>query len=63
VFLLQGALMWILSAPLVVAEVAPGPRSLGLLDMLALGIWGIGFEAVGDGQLRRFRADPANREE
>jgi steroid 5-alpha reductase family enzyme len=57
--------MWILSAPLVVAEVAPGPRSLGLLDMLALGIWGIGFgfEAVGDEQLRRFRADPANREE
>jgi steroid 5-alpha reductase family enzyme len=63
VFLLQGVLMWILSAPLVVAEVAPGPRSLSPLDVLALGIWGIGFvfEALGDEQLRRFQADPANR--
>ncbi len=63
VFLLQGVLMWILSAPLVVAEVAAAPRSLGPLEAIALGIWGIGFvfEAVGDEQLRRFRADPANR--
>jgi steroid 5-alpha reductase family enzyme len=63
VFLLQGALMWILSAPLVVAEVAAAPRSIGPLEGVALGLWGIGFtfEVVGDEQLRRFRADPANR--
>jgi steroid 5-alpha reductase family enzyme len=63
VFLLQGLLMWIVSLPVQVALVAPGPAGLGLLDLLGVGLWGVGFlfEAVGDWQLARFRADPANR--
>ena len=62
VFLLQGVLLWIISAPLIVAEFSPTPASLGLVEALAVGIWAIGFffEAVGDWQLSRFKADPAN---
>lgn len=63
VFLLQGVLMWIISAPLLAAQISPMPAGLTLLDGLAAAIWAIGFffEAVGDWQLARFKADPANR--
>ncbi len=63
VFLLQGVLLWIISAPLVAAEVGSTPTSLGVLEALAVVIWAIGFffESVGDWQLARFKADPANR--
>mgnify|MGYP001450439604 CR=1 FL=1 len=35
---------------------------LGLLDWLGVALWAVGvfFEAVGDWQLARFKADPAN---
>jgi steroid 5-alpha reductase family enzyme len=60
-FLLQGVLMWLISAPLTLVQHRGG--SLGVLDVLALLIWVIGFvfEAGGDWQLARFRSDPANR--
>jgi len=60
-FLLQGVLMWLISAPLILVQHREG--SLGVLDVLALLIWAIGFvfEAGGDWQLARFRSDPANR--
>lgn len=63
VFLLQGFLLWIISAPLLAAQISPSPAQLTLLDYLALAVWGVGFffEAVGDWQLRRFKANPANR--
>lgn len=63
VFLLQGGLLWIISAPLLAAQVSPTPARLSLLDLLGAGIWLVGFlfEAVGDAQLARFKADPANR--
>jgi steroid 5-alpha reductase family enzyme len=63
VFLLQGVLLWIISAPLVAAEVSPTPTSLGVMEALAVVVWAIGFffESVGDWQLARFKADPANR--
>lgn len=62
VFLLQGALMWIISSPLAAAMLGGAgaePRPLALLGMV---VWGIGFatEAVADAQLRRFKADPDN---
>lgn len=63
VFLLQGALMWIISAPLLGAQ-AQAPRShLIWLDYAGLAVWAIGFffEAMGDWQLARFKADPANQ--
>jgi steroid 5-alpha reductase family enzyme len=63
VFLLQGVLLWIISAPLVAAQSISGPRSLGILEGLGVVLWSIGFffEAVGDWQLSRFKADPAHR--
>lgn len=63
VFLLQGAIMWFIALPLAVAQYAPSPDSLTLLDILAVLVWGIGFffETVGDWQLARFKGDPANK--
>jgi steroid 5-alpha reductase family enzyme len=63
VFLLQGILMWIISAPLIAVQVGSLPSRLGLLDVLGIVVWVIGFffEAVGDAQLERFKADPANQ--
>lgn len=62
VFLLQAGLMWVVSLPLLPAARASSP---GLAVMAALGglSWAVGlfFEAVGDSQLARFKADPANR--
>jgi steroid 5-alpha reductase family enzyme len=61
VFLLQGALMWIISVPLLAAQ--GSGHSFGPLDALAACLWllGFAFEALGDWQLARFRADPANK--
>lgn len=61
VFALQAVLAWIVSAPFLPGMAAE--RSLGLLDALgaALGLFGFVFEAVGDAQMARFKADPANR--
>jgi steroid 5-alpha reductase family enzyme len=59
VFLLQGGLMLLIGLPLVAiaASGAAWGRILGTL------LWAIGFafEAGGDWQLARYRADPANR--
>ncbi|CAN5864555.1 DUF1295 domain-containing protein [soil metagenome] len=62
VFLLQGALMWVVSLPVQIGQLPPG-RPLGLLDLLGGAVWVIGFsfETVGDLQLSRFKADPANK--
>jgi len=50
VFLLQGLLMWVISAPLLGAQVSPTPDGLTLLDLAAILVWGVGFlfEALGD---------------
>jgi steroid 5-alpha reductase family enzyme len=63
VFVLQGFLMWIISAPLLAAQYSPTPAKLMALDYAAIVVWGIGFffEAAGDLQMARFKADPANR--
>lgn len=62
VFLLQGAILWIVSWPLL-AVLASGEPFPGWLDGLAILVWSAGFifEAGGDWQLSRFKADPANR--
>jgi len=61
VFALQGCLLWIVSLPVQLGQAAPG-GSLGALDALGVALFALGlsFEAVGDWQLARFRADPAN---
>ena len=62
VFGLQAVLMWVVSLPVQVAALAPVPAALGPLDGLGVVVWvvGLAFEAVGDAQLARFKADPAN---
>ena len=61
VFALQGVLLWIVSLPVQLGLLAPG-GALGLLDAAGVALWGVGlfFETVGDWQLARFKADPAN---
>lgn len=63
VFLLQGAVMWLVSLPLALAQFSPAPAAWTALDVLGVALWGTGlfFEAVGDWQLARFKANPANR--
>jgi steroid 5-alpha reductase family enzyme len=62
VFLLQGALMLVISTPLQLAAAAPPPDEPGWNDWLGLGLFavGFGFEAIGDWQLSRFRKNAAN---
>jgi steroid 5-alpha reductase family enzyme len=62
VFLLQAVLAWLISAPLLAATTLSG-SGLGVLDAVGVVLWLIGFtfEALGDAQLSRFLADPANR--
>ena len=61
VFVLQGVLMWIVSLGVQLAQTATEP-ALGPLHLLGVAVWLVGlfFEAVGDVQLARFKADPAN---
>ncbi len=63
VFLLQGVLLWIISAPLLAAQFYSRPQMLTALDFLGAIIWLIGFffEAVGDYQLTRFKSRPENK--
>jgi steroid 5-alpha reductase family enzyme len=63
VFLLQGFLLWIISAPLLAAQISATPAKLTFLDYVAVALWAIGFffEAVGDLQMARFKANPANK--
>lgn len=63
VFMLQGILLWIISAPLTAAQYpffGPFPHIFDLLGGL---LWLIGFtfEALGDWQLAQFKKNPANR--
>jgi steroid 5-alpha reductase family enzyme len=62
-FLLQGILMWLISAPLLGAQLFSFGQHPGVLDFLGILIWIIGFsfEAGGDYQLSKFRSNPANK--
>jgi steroid 5-alpha reductase family enzyme len=64
IFLLQAVAAWFISLPLQLSA-ALGPTPRPLLPVLAAGVlvWVVGvlFEALGDHQLRTFKADPANK--
>ncbi len=62
-FLLQSILIWLISAPLLGAEYYKNGNALNILDYLGIIVWLIGiiFEAGGDFQLARFKANPANK--
>lgn len=60
VFLFQAILAWIVSLPLLASTTST--QSLNLLDYLgaAVVLFGTLFEAIGDWQLSKFKADPAH---
>jgi steroid 5-alpha reductase family enzyme len=60
VFILQALLAWIISLPLLGSILSE--HSLAPLDYLGALLWlvGLSFEAGGDWQLARFKANPAN---
>lgn len=62
VFLLQGVLALVVSAPMQLVA-AGAPRPWSGFDVLGTVLFAFGFtfEAVGDAQLRAFKANPANR--
>jgi len=59
VFGLQGVLMWLVSLPVQVSAPAV-PATAAMVPGLVLWAVGLSFETVGDAQLARFKADPAN---
>ena len=62
IFMLQGAVIFLIALPVLLVLIDPGGR-LGLVDLAGAAVWmvGFGFEAVGDWQLLHFKSDPANR--
>ncbi len=62
-FLLQGVLMWLISAPLLGAQYFGKDNPAGVLDYAGIAIWitGFIFETGGDLQLAHFRTNPLNR--
>jgi len=62
VYGLQGLIAWFVSWPAQLGQIGPD-QPLGALALLGIAIFSIGlaFEAVGDWQLRRFKADPTTK--
>ena len=61
VFWLQGLIMWLVSLPVQVGISQAHSWQLWSLAGIIVWTFGIVFESVGDYQLARFKADPANR--
>ncbi|WP_277455298.1 DUF1295 domain-containing protein [Janibacter sp. DB-40] len=61
VFLTQGVVAWFVALPLMVAGTTDEP--LGPIAALGTLVWLVGllFEAIGDAQLKAFKADPTTR--
>ena len=62
VFWLQGVIMWIVCLPVLVTVTSSAEPdwAIGILGATVF-LVGLAFETVGDWQLTRFKADPANR--
>lgn len=62
IFLLQTILMLIVVSPVVIVNTYRGPQ-FGWLESVGIVVWltGFVFETVGDWQLKRFIANPANK--
>ena len=60
VFLLQGAIMLVVAAPVILVNLPMPQEPLGWLDLVGTVVWTSGFtlEAVADQQLVRFKRDP-----
>lgn len=61
VYVLQGVLIWFWTLPAAFVMLSP-TGELGVSSYLGLAVWVVGFifQAGGDLQLKRFKADPAN---
>ena len=64
VFAMQAPLLFIVCLPAQLGQIAAEPATTGWLAFAGkcLALLGIGFETIGDWQLRRFRADPASKD-
>lgn len=62
VFWLQGALVWVVSLPVQLGQIPDDRGAFAVLGVIGGAIWlvGFAFETIGDAQLARFKADPAN---
>lgn len=60
VFLLQGAILWVVSLPIQLAMTLPEPARFTVWDAIGELLWAVGFlyEAIADAQLRAFKRDP-----
>lgn len=63
VYLNQGCVQFVVGVPVLLAIVQPAPALFGPIAWVGVALYVIGlyFEAVGDWQMDRFRADPANK--
>ena len=63
VFLLQAVLLWIVSSPLLLAQLEGPASALTVKDLAGIALFAIGlaFEAGADWQLVRFKRDSSNR--
>uniref|UniRef100_UPI0026096946 DUF1295 domain-containing protein n=1 Tax=Novosphingobium sp. TaxID=1874826 RepID=UPI0026096946 len=63
VFAVQAMLLYVTCLPAQLGVFASGPAGIGTLALAGGALWliGFGFETIGDAQLNRFRADPANK--
>ena len=63
IFLLQGILAFLISAPLYVVQVMASSSEFSWFDGVGVMLWLLGFyfEAVGDWQLTKFKANPDNK--
>lgn len=62
VYVLQGVLLFLVVSPVLAINRALGP-ALGLLDLVGLLVWLVGFyfESVGDAELAKFIKNPENK--
>ncbi|EJL26126.1 putative membrane protein [Caulobacter sp. AP07] len=62
VFMMQMPMLWLVCLPVQLGQIAAQPAKLGALGLIGAGlaIFGLVFETLADGQLVRFRKDPAN---
>ena len=63
VFLLQAPLLFIVCLPAQLGQISPDSSPLGPLTWIgvAVALIGIGFETIGDAQLKAFKTNPANK--
>ena len=63
IFALQAVLAWVVSAPFLAGMAGATARPIGWLDAAGIAVTAFGtvFEAIGDAQMARFKADPAHQ--